>query len=173
MKQASASVRFLFLDVLKNEVDFDFFVKMKKPNSLPNILTIDEVKKIISSITNLKHRAIISTIYSFGLRVSEAVNLKIRAVNSSALTIKIVNTKGKNDRIVMLSEKLSELLREYFIQYKPKVYFFEGRGGGKYSARSIQQFFNNAIEKVKIREKVQFTPCAIVLHHTFLIITPI
>jgi len=64
IKQSLASVRFLFLDVLKKEIDFDFFVKMKRPNSLPNILTIEEIRKIINSITNLKHRAIISTIYS-------------------------------------------------------------------------------------------------------------
>ncbi len=70
------------------------------------------------------------------------------------MTIKIVNAKGKSDRIVMLSEKLLELLREYVKQYKPKVYLFEGQNGGKYSVRSIQQIFNNAVKKVKIRKKV-------------------
>ncbi|MBI5661754.1 MAG: site-specific integrase [Ignavibacterium album] len=154
MKQALASVRFLFLDVLKKEIDFDFFIKMKKPNSLPNILTTEEVKNIINSIVNLKHRAIISTIYSCGLRISEAVNLKISDVDSSAMTIKIVNAKGKNDRIVMLSKKLLKLLREYFKEYKPKTYLFEGQSGEKYSARSIQQIFNNTVNKVRIKKKV-------------------
>lgn len=154
MKQALASIRFLFLDVLKKEVDFDFFIKMKKPNSLPNILTTEEVKSIINSIENLKHRAIISTIYSCGLRISEAVNLEIKDIDSKAMTIKIVNAKGKNDRIVMLSEKLLELLREYFKEYRPKIYLFEGQFGKKYSARSIQQIFNNAVKKTKIKKKV-------------------
>ncbi|MCL6495898.1 MAG: site-specific integrase, partial [Ignavibacterium sp.] len=154
MKQALASVRFLFLDVLRKDIDFDFFVKMKKPNQLPNVLTTDEVKKIINSISNLKHRAIISTIYSCGLRISEVINLKISDIDSSAMTIKIVNAKGKNDRMVMLSEKLLDLLREYFKQYKPKVYLFEGQSGDKYSARSIQQIFNNAVKKVAIKKKV-------------------
>ena len=154
MKQALASVRFLFLDVLRKDIDFDFFVKMKKPNNLPNVLTTDEVITIINSISNLKHRAIISTIYSCGLRISEVINLKISDIDSSAMTIKIVNAKGKNDRIVMLSEKLLDLLREYFKQYKPKVYLFEGQSGGKYSARSIQQVFNDAVKKAKIRKKV-------------------
>ncbi|MEP0862798.1 MAG: tyrosine-type recombinase/integrase, partial [Ignavibacterium sp.] len=129
MKQALASVRFLFLDVLRKNIEFDFFIKMNKPNNLPNVLTTDEVKNIINSISNLKHRAIISTIYSCGLRISEAVNLKINDIDSSAMTIKIVNAKGKSDRIVMLSEKLLELLREYVKQYKPKVYLFEGQNG--------------------------------------------
>jgi len=154
MKQSLASVRFLFLDVLKKEIDFDFFVKMKKPNSLPNILTIEEIRKIINSIENIKHRAIISTIYSCGLRISEVVNLKINDIDSSAMTVKIVNAKGRNDRIVMLSEKLLSLLREYFKEYKPKIYLFEGQKGEKYSSRSIQQIFNNAVKKVGIKKKV-------------------
>jgi site-specific recombinase XerD len=70
------------------------------------------------------------------------------------MTIKVVNSKGKNDRIVMLSEKLLELLREYFRQYEPKVYLFEGQKGGKYSARSIQQIFKCAVKKANIRKKV-------------------
>jgi len=154
IKQSLASVRFLFLDVLKKEIDFDFFVKMKRPNSLPNILTVDEIRKIINSITNLKHCAIISTIYSCGLRISEAVNLKINDIDSSAMTVKIVNAKGRNDRIVMLSEKLLFLLREYFKEYKPKIYLFEGQKGEQYSTRSIQQIFNNAAKKVGIKKKV-------------------
>ena len=88
---------------LKKEIDFDFFVKIKRPNTLPNFLTVDEIREIINSITNLKHRAIISTIYSCGLRISEAVNLKINDIDSSAMKVKIVNAKGRNDRIVMLS----------------------------------------------------------------------
>ncbi len=154
MKQALASVRFLFFDVLKKEIDFDFFVKMKKPNNLPNVLTKEEVRNIINSIENLKHRTIISTIYSCGLRISEVVNLKIRDIDSSAMTIKIVNAKGKNDRFVMLSEKLLKLLREYFAHYKPKDYLFEGQTGGKYSVRSIQTIFTKAVRKVNIRKKV-------------------
>jgi integrase len=106
MKQALASVRFLFLDVLKKNIDFDFFIKMKKPKPLPNILTTKEIMDIISSVINIKHRAIISTIYSCGLRISQAVNLKIQHIDSKAITIQIINAKGKNNRSVMLSEKI-------------------------------------------------------------------
>jgi integrase len=84
---------------------------LKRLNSLPYILTVDEIRRIINSITNLKHRSIISTIYSCGLRISEAVNLKINDIDSFAMTVKIVNAKGRNDRIVMLSEKLLSLIR--------------------------------------------------------------
>lgn len=82
------------------------------------------------------------------------MNLKIEDINSKAMTVKIVNAKGKKDRIVMLSENLLELLREYFKEYRPKIYLFEGQFGEKYSARSIQQIFDNAVKKVKIKKKV-------------------
>lgn len=154
MKQSLASVRFLFVDVLKKEIDFDFFIKLKKPNNLPNVLTTEEVKRIINSIENIKHRAIISTIYSCGLRISEAVNLLIKDVDSSAMTVKVVNAKGKNDRYVMLSPKLLELLRRYFVEYKPRKYLFEGQFGDRYSTRSIQQIFNKAVKLAGIKKSV-------------------
>jgi len=163
MKQSLAAIRFLYLEVLKKEIDFDFFIKMKKPNSLPNVLTIDEVKKIIDSVNNLKHKAIISTIYSCGLRISEAVNLEIKNIDSSAMTLKVINAKGKSDRYVMLSAKLLELLREYFKEYSPKKYLFVGQFGERYSARSIQQIFNKAVKIVGIKKRVTVHS----LHHSF------
>lgn len=154
MKQALAAVRFLFLHVLKREMDFDFFIKMKKPNTLPNVLTVEDVKKILDAIDNLKHKAIISTIYSCGLRISEAVNLKVSDIDSSAMTVKVVNAKGKSDRYVMLSQKLLELLRKYFKEYQPKSQLFVGQSGEDYSARSIQQVFNRAVRKAGIKKRV-------------------
>ncbi len=154
MKQALASVRFLYLEVLNKQIDFNFFYKMRKPDSLPNVLSPGQVKNIIDSITNLKHKAIISTIYSCGLRLSEVVWLKISDIDSDTMMVKIVNSKGKKDRYVMLSVKLLELLREYFKEYKPKKYLFEGQMGDNYSPRSIQAVFSNAIKKTKINKKV-------------------
>lgn len=154
MKQSFASVRFLFLEVLKISIDFDFYKNLRTLTRLPTILTKNEVKNIIKSITNLKHRTIISTIYSCGLKISEAIELKLSDIDSSEMIIKIVNCKGNDFRTVTLSEKLFELLFQYLNKFKPKRYLFEGRNGGKYSARSIQQVFNNAIKKLKIKKKV-------------------
>lgn len=106
MKQALASVRFLFIDAPNKDIDFNFFIRMKKPQNLPNILSIEEVKNLTNSITNIKHEAIISTIYSYGLRISEAVNLRIEDINSANMTVKTANSKEKNERYVVLSEKL-------------------------------------------------------------------
>lgn len=154
MKQSLASIKLLYKEVLKREIDFNFNIKMKKPNYLPNILTKEEIKNIINSTNNLKHKAIISTIYSCGLRISEAINLETMDINSFGMTIKIRNSKGKNDRYVMLSKKLLELLRKYFKEYKPKKYLFEGQFDQKYSSRSIQLTFNTLVKKNGIKKKV-------------------
>lgn len=154
MKQSLAAVRFLYHDVLKKEIDFDFFIKIKKDNKLPNVLSSNEVKKIINATDNLKHKTILSLIYACGLRISEAVNLEIKHIDSSNMTIKIVSAKGKKDRYVMLSENLLKILREYFSEYKPRKYLFNGQKGDKYSARSIQEIFRNAVKKNGIRKKI-------------------
>ena len=87
LKQALAAIHFLFQNVFKKKIDFHLLNKMKRPSSLPVILSIEEVKQIIKSANNLKHKTIISTIYSCGLRISEAVNLKIDHLNFSSENI--------------------------------------------------------------------------------------
>lgn len=154
MKQSLAAVRLLYHDVLKKEIDFDFSIKIKKENKLPNVLSSNEVRKIINATDNLKHKTILSLIYSCGLRISEAVNLEIKHIDSSNMTIKIVSAKGKKDRYVMLAENLLKILREYFAEYKPRKYLFNGQKGDKYSVRSIQEIFRNAVKKTGIRKKI-------------------
>ena len=153
MKQSLATIRFLFTQVLKKEIDFDFFLKMKKPQSLPNVLSQQEIKRIIKSISNLKHTAIISTIYACGLRLSEVVSLKLTDIDSDTMMIKVADSKGRKDRYVMLSANLLELLRGYFKEYKPIKYLFEGQSGGKYSPRSIQEIFRDSLNKAGIKKK--------------------
>ena len=154
LKQAFASIHFLCKQVLRKEIDYRFFTHIKKKNNLPVILSTKEVKKIIDSIDNLKHKTIISTIYSCGLRISEAVNLKIAHLNFSSMCIKIVGVNGNNDRCVMLSEELLNLLNKYFKEYNPGKYLFEGKNGGKYSARSIQEIFAKAVKRAGISKIV-------------------
>lgn len=154
LKQAHAAIHFLYKNVFEKEIDLHFLTKMKKPASLPVILSIQEVKQVIESTNNLKHKTIISTIYSCGLRISEAVNLKISHINFSTMHIKIVNAKNKGYRYVMLSEELLNLFDLYFKKYRPCKYLFEGKNGGQYSARSIQEIFSKAVEKAGISKRV-------------------
>ncbi|MEI8203556.1 MAG: site-specific tyrosine recombinase/integron integrase [Bacteroidota bacterium] len=124
-----------------------------KEKTLPNVLSEEEVKRIIKCVDNLKHKAILLTIYSAGLRISEAINLRIADIDSSRMAILIKGAKGKKDRNSILSGKLLLILREYFKQYKPKVWLFEGQDGGQYSERSIQNVFRKACFDAKIMKK--------------------
>lgn len=125
----------------------------RREHLLPNVLSTEEVKKILGSCINLKHRAMLSLIYSAGLRRSELINLKLVDVDSGRMTLHVRQSKGKKDRTLPLSKKILELLREYFIAYKPKEYLFEGQYGGMYGKRSIQLVFNNAIKKSGVKKK--------------------
>jgi len=128
-----------------------------KPNYLPTILSLIEVKLILDNTINLKHKAILTTIYGCGLRISEVINLKIEHIDSSRNSIKIKQAKGKKDRIVPLPQELLLLLRNYYKVYKPKHYLFEGKSiinKKTYSTSSIRSILKNAVIKSGIRKKV-------------------
>jgi Site-specific recombinase XerD len=114
---------------------------------LPKFLTKSEVKKVLEATLNIKHKAILTTIYSCGLRLSELIELKISDIKTEENILLVRQGKGNKDRVVTLSSKLIELLREYYKMYKPKVYLFEGSRGGKYSKRSVQQIMKYSVEK--------------------------
>ncbi|MEW4925294.1 tyrosine-type recombinase/integrase [Algibacter sp. 2305UL17-15] len=119
----------------------------KKTRNIPNVLSKDEVLKIIQAPKNIKHRAILQTIYGSGLRVSELINLRIADVHSSEGYLFIKDSKGKKDRKTILSEHLVLLLRAYYKQYKPAYWLFEGQTGGQYSATSIRAIFRKAVKE--------------------------
>jgi len=116
-------------------------------------LSEEEVMRIINSVKNLKHKAILLTIYSAGLRISEVINLRIADIDSSRKTIIIKGAKGKKDRNSLLSEKLLIILRNYFKEYKPKDWLFEGQEGEQYAESSIQHIFHKACQDAKILKK--------------------
>ena len=122
---------------------------------LPTILSKQEVKRIFSKIENLKHKAILSLIYSSGFRIGETLRLKVADIDSNRNVIIIRQSKGYKDRIVGLSPKILELLRRYYIEYKPKEYLFEGQKGGMYTASSVRRVFKNAVQKAGIRKVVR------------------
>lgn len=136
--------------ILKN----DYLKRIKRKSTLPDVLSIEEIKQVLDSIDNLKHKAIISLIYSCGLRISECINLKNIDIDSKRMLIKIVQGKGKKDRLVQLSPKLLDLLRDYYKEYKPKVHLFQGQSKDEYSARSIQKILKKALEKCNIKKRI-------------------
>ena len=163
MKQVLASVRYLYVEVLNQHINFNFNIKMKKPSRIPVVLSAEEVQRFLNSFSNLKHKAIFTLLYSAGLRVGELLGLKIRDIDSDRMQIRIHQGKGKKDRYSVLSEKVLALLREYAKEFCPKDYLFEGQVGGKYSASSIQALMRKHKQLCNIKKKA--TPHT--LRHSF------
>lgn len=132
-------------------------VKIPRPNKpikQPDVLTVDEVQNMINSSNNMKHKAIITLMYSTGMRANEVCNLKINEIDSKSHLIKIKQAKGMKDRVTMLDDGLLSVLREYFLIYKPNLYLFNGATGQKYSVRSIQQVVKKCAEKSGIKKNI-------------------
>ena len=143
-----------YLDYINSPLISLNIERPKKPIRLPEVLSIDEVKAIIDSITNLKHKTLLSLIYSGGLRIGEALTLKIKDIDSKRMVIHLKSAKGKKDRYTLLSENFLELLRLYYKTYKPKDYLFEGQEGKLYSNSSAQVILKKAVKKAKISKPV-------------------
>ncbi|KAF0153056.1 MAG: Integrase [Ignavibacteria bacterium] len=154
IKNSVMAVRLYSEVIFKQNLTSDFLRGYRKERKLPDVLCIDEIKTIIEKIDNLKHKTIISLIYSCGLRISECVNLKVSDIDSKRMMIKIVQSKGNKDRYVPLSNKMLLLLREYYKEYKPKEFLFEGQIQKYYSARSIQAILKTALAKSKIKKSI-------------------
>ncbi len=135
----------------------------KKEKKLPVILTTNEVKRILESSKNLKHRTLLCLIYSAGLRIGEAINLKVNDIDSARMLIFIRNAKGKKDRYTLLSDSFLGLLRDYYKIYKPKTYLFEGQHGGKYSASSAQKILKHAACSIGLKKQISLHT----LRHSF------
>ncbi|MGM0582785.1 MAG: tyrosine-type recombinase/integrase [Bacteroidota bacterium] len=133
----------------QNPISIDKCVpeRPRKEKHLPKIIDKEFLINRISGITNLKHRAILSLGYSVGLRVSEVCNLKIKDIDSKRMVIRIVQSKGNKDRIVPLSNNMLKLLRDYFVQYKPSIYLFNGQNSLKYSHASCNKLVKKYIGK--------------------------
>ncbi len=125
-----------------------------KDKHLPNILSKEEVNKILNDITNVKHRAILYLVYGSGLRVGEVIKLKIEDINKDRMMIKVNQGKGRKDRYTLLSEKALALLKIYYQAYKPKDWLFEGAKQDEHiTERSVQHVFERALKKAGINKK--------------------
>jgi site-specific recombinase XerD len=125
-------------------------LRPKKKQQLPNVLSMEEVSRLFKATENLKHRCILMTIYSAGLRLSEVCKLRIQDIHSDRGQIFVHGGKGKKDRYTTLSQSLLVELRLYFKEYRPKYWLFEGQTGGEYSVRSVQAILRKSVEKSKI-----------------------
>lgn len=126
----------------------------KSEKKLPIVLSQDEVQKMFDVCENLKHKVILTLLYSCGLRVSELINLQWSNIDRSRMIINILNGKGKKDRQVMLPEVVIPLLEKYWHQYKTKTYILGGQFSDKYSAKSVSEVLKQLAKKAKINKRV-------------------
>jgi site-specific recombinase XerD len=151
------ALKFYFEQVLGREKFFWEIPRPKKQQQLPKLLNETEIRKLFNALTNKKHKAMLFTAYSAGLRVSEIAALKIADIDSGRMQILIAQGKGKKDRYVNLSPVLLDILRTYISSYKPKpvYYLFESKETGQaYPVRTIQQIFSNAKNKAGLKKEV-------------------
>jgi site-specific recombinase XerD len=135
----------------------------RKEKQLPEVLSKEDIIKLMNCTNNIKHRCIIGLLYSSGLRRSELLNLNVTDIDSNRMVVVIKSAKGNKDRISILSPSILKDLKTYYKEYRPKRYLFEGRVGQQYSVSSVLRIVTDAGERAGIHKKV--TPH--MLRHSF------
>lgn len=155
LHQAYSAIKFLYVTVMEREWEFTSIPRMKKEKRLPIVLDTNEVSAILKSTNNLKHKALLTIIYSAGLRVSEAARLKITDIDSKRMQIRVEQAKGAKDRYTLLSGVALDILRKYWSTYHPSFWLFNGQAGCTHiTERTIQKVFENCRNKAGITKPV-------------------
>ncbi|MEI7504438.1 MAG: site-specific tyrosine recombinase/integron integrase [Paludibacter sp.] len=152
--QSINAVKFYFEKVLGGNRKVYTIDRPRKETILPEVLSEEEIVKILNVTENLKHKAILMTIYSAGLRISEAINLRIKDIDSQRMQIRVEQAKGKKDRYTLLGNKTLDVLRKYVAEYKPKEWLFEGTKGEQYSRRTITEILKKSVDKTNIKKRI-------------------
>lgn len=153
--QSINAIKFYLEHVLGHDRQFIQLDRPKKVEKLPEVIHQDEVKAIFGAVRNLKHKAMLVTLYSAGLRMGELLNLRISDIDSAHMRIWVREGKGVKDRMTVLSPLLLQILRVYFKEYRPKEYLFEGPDGGKYSGSSVRKVLSKAVKRSGVKGTVR------------------
>jgi len=151
--QSINSIKFYYERVLGGKRKVYFVERPRKEKTLPVVLNESEIINTIKQVKNIKHKAIIMLTYSSGLRLHELLNLKIEDIDSKRMQVFVRQAKGKKDRYTLLSKKVLPVLRQYFKDYKPREWLFEGAKGKQYSESSVQTIVTEAYRRAGIKKK--------------------
>lgn len=136
----------------------------KKEKKLPKVMSLSEVREVLETTENIKHKTAFMMAYSCGLRVSEVSRIKLSDIDSSRMVVMVNQGKGRKDRIVPLSEKMLSQLRDYYTAYNPKEWLFESQmGDGHITTRTLQMVFQKRIDALGISKHITFHS----LRHSF------
>lgn len=138
----------------KKKINLELIERPRRSRALPKVFSKEEVKRILNSTRNTKHKLLLWIIYSCGLRRSEVTNIRLNDLDRDRGVLHIREGKGRVDRIVPVSAKVWEKLDEYIDGFRPVKYLFEGQHGGKYSVESVYRVFKEALHKAGIRKEV-------------------
>ena len=163
INQTINSIKFYYEVVMGMPNRFYSIERPRKQQKLPQVLSKEEILAMIAYTNNIKHRCIVSLLYSAGLRRSELLNLKIEDIDSKRMLVYIKNAKNNKDRYSLLSKTTLKDLRKYYKEWKPKEYLFESPNGLKYSEKSVGAIVGRAATKANIKKRV--TPH--ILRHSF------
>lgn len=152
-KQLLSAVSLYMKEMHHTQLDLDTLRPRTPQRVLPEILSLPEIKRMLSGTQNVKHRAMLTTIYALGLRSGELIDLKITHLDGARNRVFVKNAKGKRDRLLPFPESLKIVLRAYYKEYRPKIYLFEGRSG-QYTPESLRAVFKAATKRTSIRKKV-------------------
>lgn len=145
------AIKLYFKIVRETKVEIEKIHRPKRAKLLPNVLSKEEIKLILNAHSNIKHKMMLSLIYSCGLRCGELLALQPKHIDSKRNIVLLKNAKGQKDRIVPLSPKILEMLRDYYKVFKPTTYLFEGQTAGiSYDSRSLQLVLKQALHKARI-----------------------
>ena len=145
------ALKLFFKTIQFKKIEIEQIHRPKRAKLLPNVLSKEEIKLILNAHSNIKHKTMLSLIYSCGLRCGELLVLQPVHIDSNRNIVLLKNSKGKKDRIVPLSPKILAMLRDYYKVYKPTTYLFEGQTVGlQYDARSLQLILKQALQKTGI-----------------------
>jgi len=161
---ARSALIFLYENVLKQRGKVGDLPRMKRPTQLPYVLSCEEVGRLLKVTHLIKNRVLLMTAYSAGLRVGEAVRLKVSDIDSKRMQVRVTAGKGAKDRYTLLSEKTLMVLREYFQAFKPKDWLFPSDDRRDHmSERSAERIFKDALKKARIVKPATFHT----LRHSF------
>ena len=152
-----SSVQFLYLTTLKMPWDKSCFPRMRVPKRLPVVLSLEEVARHLEHLPKLTYRAALMLCYGSGLRISEAVSLKVSDIDSQRMLLRVEQGKGKNDRYTMLSPRLLEILRHYYRAQRPpkEGYLFPSRGATQHlSSGAVRKACREAAKRSGLSKRV-------------------
>ena len=154
MNQSYGALKYFYTVTLGRDWDTVKIPRVKRVYKLPDILSQEEIQRLLTVTKKIKHKAILMVTYSAGLRVSEAAHLTVYDIDSERMTIKVDEGKGKKDRYTLLAHNTLHFLRDYWRMYEPSHWLFEGQKPGCHvHASTLQRVFKSAKEKANIKKK--------------------